>query len=70
MLFAAIGPTLRRRLKLYERANTDEGFRANVLRAGRNLEDWARENRQQPTRPREGPEPARDARLTPQPTPL
>jgi hypothetical protein len=69
MLFAAIGPTLPRRLELYERANTDAEVRADVLRAGRNLEDWARENRQQPARPREGPEPARDACPTPRPTP-
>jgi hypothetical protein len=69
MLHAAVGPALRKRLELYERVNTDKEFRANVLKAGRNLEDWARENRQQSVRPRDGPEPVRDARPPPRSTP-
>jgi hypothetical protein len=61
MLLAAIGPTLRDRLERYDRANTDKEFRANVLNAGRNLEDWARErrreDRQRPARASEAPRP-------------
>jgi hypothetical protein len=62
MLLSAIGPTLRDRLERYDRANTDKEFRANVLNAGRNLEDWARERRredcQRPVRASETPRPA------------
>jgi hypothetical protein len=62
MLLSAIGPTLGDRLERYDRANTDKEFRANVLNAGRNLEDWAREHRredrQRPARASETPRPA------------
>jgi hypothetical protein len=61
MLLSAIGPTLRDLLERYDRANTDKEFRANVLNAGRNLEDWARErrreDRQRPARASEAPRP-------------
>jgi hypothetical protein len=61
MLLAAIGPALRDRLERYDRATNDADFRANVLNAGRNWEDWARERRREerprPARPQEGPTP-------------
>jgi hypothetical protein len=66
MLFTAIGPILRERMERYDRANNDKDFRAHVLNAGRNLEDWARERRRE-----DRPRPARDApRPTPTPRPM
>jgi hypothetical protein len=72
MLLSAIGPTLRDRLERYDRANTDKEFRANVLNAGRNLEDWARErrreDRQRPVRASETPRPAPAPTFRPTPS--